>query len=300
MRGEEQGERAGFFSLQARGRRRVWRAPRRARANPALPTLSPSLSLSPPPRLTWYASSRVWQTMMAPTSPSTGSSCCSTDRTKTAVLPMPDLAWHRTSMPRIAWGMHSCGPVGREGERRGGGGGGREEGGVRGQGRGWRPAEGDGRPAAGMLAGGQGRSRARAWAHAPAAAPPRPALPHLLPPSGTACGADARTPSRPPRPHPHSPPSLSFFFTARRPPRTPAARLTPSLAPPPASPSEGCSKPQSTMARSSSGLRRKSLKPELKRKKKARRGGGGGKAVRRVRLEADASARPGRRPAASP
>ena len=29
-----------------------------------------------------------------------------------------------------------------------------------------------------------------------------------------------------------------------------------------ASPSEGCSKPQSWMARSSSGLRRKSLKPE--------------------------------------
>ena len=49
-----------------------------------------------------------WQMTTAPTSPSTGSSCCSTDSTNTAVLPMPDLAWHRTSMPRMACGMHSC------------------------------------------------------------------------------------------------------------------------------------------------------------------------------------------------
>mmetsp|Transcript_97664 Transcript_97664/g.237500 ORF Transcript_97664/g.237500 Transcript_97664/m.237500 type:complete len:227 (-) Transcript_97664:269-949(-) len=46
--------------------------------------------------------------MSAPISPGTGSSCCSTARTNTAVLPMPDLAWQMTSMPRIACGMHSC------------------------------------------------------------------------------------------------------------------------------------------------------------------------------------------------
>mmetsp|Transcript_8954 Transcript_8954/g.33413 ORF Transcript_8954/g.33413 Transcript_8954/m.33413 type:complete len:201 (+) Transcript_8954:669-1271(+) len=56
----------------------------------------------------WYASSRVWQRMSAPTSPGTGSSCCSTASTKTAVLPIPDLAWQITSMPKMAWGMHSC------------------------------------------------------------------------------------------------------------------------------------------------------------------------------------------------
>lgn len=42
------------------------------------------------------------------TCPSTGSICCNVARTNTAVLPMPDLAWHRMSMPRMAWGMHSC------------------------------------------------------------------------------------------------------------------------------------------------------------------------------------------------
>mmetsp|Transcript_12054 Transcript_12054/g.30713 ORF Transcript_12054/g.30713 Transcript_12054/m.30713 type:complete len:205 (-) Transcript_12054:208-822(-) len=56
----------------------------------------------------WNASSRVWHMTMAPTSPSLGSSCWSTARTKTAVLPIPDLAWQITSMPRMAWGMHSC------------------------------------------------------------------------------------------------------------------------------------------------------------------------------------------------
>mmetsp|Transcript_19152 Transcript_19152/g.53631 ORF Transcript_19152/g.53631 Transcript_19152/m.53631 type:complete len:205 (-) Transcript_19152:213-827(-) len=56
----------------------------------------------------WYASSRVWHSTMADTSPGLGSSCCSTDSTNTAVLPIPDLAWHSTSMPRMAWGMHSC------------------------------------------------------------------------------------------------------------------------------------------------------------------------------------------------
>lgn len=57
---------------------------------------------------TWNANSRVWQRTRAWHSPDLGSSCCSTASTNTAVLPMPDLAWQRTSSPRIAWGMHSC------------------------------------------------------------------------------------------------------------------------------------------------------------------------------------------------
>mmetsp|Transcript_13392 Transcript_13392/g.34358 ORF Transcript_13392/g.34358 Transcript_13392/m.34358 type:complete len:209 (-) Transcript_13392:230-856(-) len=56
----------------------------------------------------WNASSRVWHSTMADTLPSSGSSCCSTVSTKTAVLPIPDLAWQMTSMPRMACGMHSC------------------------------------------------------------------------------------------------------------------------------------------------------------------------------------------------
>jgi hypothetical protein len=71
---------------------------------------------------TWYASSRVWHSTIACTSPGLGSSCCRIDSTNTAVLPMPDLAWHSTSMPRIACGMHSCwtaraGTAGRTGGR---------------------------------------------------------------------------------------------------------------------------------------------------------------------------------------
>ena len=42
------------------------------------------------------------------TCPSTGSSCWSVARTKTAVLPIPDLAWHTISVPRIACGIDSC------------------------------------------------------------------------------------------------------------------------------------------------------------------------------------------------
>ncbi len=56
----------------------------------------------------WYASSRVWHMTSAPTSPVVTSSCCRTEMTNTAVLPMPDLAWQMTSMPRMACGMHSC------------------------------------------------------------------------------------------------------------------------------------------------------------------------------------------------
>lgn len=43
-----------------------------------------------------------------PTWPSTGSICCRVARTNTAVFPIPDLAWHRMSIPRMAWGIHSC------------------------------------------------------------------------------------------------------------------------------------------------------------------------------------------------
>ena len=57
-----------------------------------------------------------------PTWPSTGSSCCRVEMTNTAVLPMPDLAWQMTSMPRMACGMHSC-CTAQEGRRRGGAGG---------------------------------------------------------------------------------------------------------------------------------------------------------------------------------
>eukprot|EP01139_Manchomonas_bermudensis_P015271 Amastigsp_a509855_89.p3 type:complete len:250 gc:universal Amastigsp_a509855_89:766-17(-) len=56
----------------------------------------------------WNASSRVWPITSACTSPSTGSSCCSTAMTNTAVLPMPALAWQSTSVPRIACGIHCC------------------------------------------------------------------------------------------------------------------------------------------------------------------------------------------------
>ena len=54
------------------------------------------------------STSRVWQRTRAPTESSLASSWWSDERTKTAVLPMPLLAWQSTSMPRIACGMHSC------------------------------------------------------------------------------------------------------------------------------------------------------------------------------------------------
>ena len=58
--------------------------------------------------LIWKANSLVWHMTITDTCPSTGSSCWSVANTKTAVLPIPDLAWQRMSMPRTAWGMHSC------------------------------------------------------------------------------------------------------------------------------------------------------------------------------------------------
>ena len=60
--------------------------------------------------LIWKASSRVWQRITTAGSAAkfSDSICWSVARTKTAVLPIPDLAWQRTSIPRIAWGIHSC------------------------------------------------------------------------------------------------------------------------------------------------------------------------------------------------
>mmetsp|Transcript_54853 Transcript_54853/g.161285 ORF Transcript_54853/g.161285 Transcript_54853/m.161285 type:complete len:205 (+) Transcript_54853:870-1484(+) len=58
--------------------------------------------------LIWYASSRVWQMTRTFTAFSEASICCRQASTKTAVLPMPDFAWQRMSVPRMAWGMHSC------------------------------------------------------------------------------------------------------------------------------------------------------------------------------------------------
>lgn len=57
---------------------------------------------------TWYANSLVWHKTKAATCPATGSICCKVERTKTAVLPIPDFAWQMTSIPKIAWGIHSC------------------------------------------------------------------------------------------------------------------------------------------------------------------------------------------------
>ena len=54
----------------------------------------------------WYASSRVCARMRQLV-PSSAEICCRTERTNTAVLPMPELAWQMTSVPRIACGMTS-------------------------------------------------------------------------------------------------------------------------------------------------------------------------------------------------
>lgn len=50
----------------------------------------------------------MWHRTSAATWPAIGSICCNVERTNTAVFPIPDLAWQMTSIPRIAWGMHSC------------------------------------------------------------------------------------------------------------------------------------------------------------------------------------------------
>lgn len=57
----------------------------------------------------WNANSRVWHKINE-----TGlfaaetSICCNVERTKTAVFPIPDFAWHKISVPMIACGIHSC------------------------------------------------------------------------------------------------------------------------------------------------------------------------------------------------
>lgn len=56
----------------------------------------------------WKANSRVWHMTNTLTWPSICSSCWRVARTNTAVFPIPLLAWQMISMPRIAWGMHSC------------------------------------------------------------------------------------------------------------------------------------------------------------------------------------------------
>mmetsp|Transcript_60779 Transcript_60779/g.95817 ORF Transcript_60779/g.95817 Transcript_60779/m.95817 type:complete len:219 (+) Transcript_60779:754-1410(+) len=58
--------------------------------------------------LIWYASSRAWQITSTLTAFSEASTCCKHASTNTAVLPIPDFAWHKISVPRIAWGMHAC------------------------------------------------------------------------------------------------------------------------------------------------------------------------------------------------
>merc|ERR1719323_656550 len=52
--------------------------------------------------LIWNASSLVWHITNTETCPSTGSICWRVARTKTAVLPMPDFAWDKMSMPSTA------------------------------------------------------------------------------------------------------------------------------------------------------------------------------------------------------
>lgn len=103
------------------------------------PTLTPGMYLEKRSYslLIWKASSRVWHVTRtvtweqdsaaqgpaapgpnprdqrrrprpAPTCALTSSICCGVASMNTAILPMPDLAWHRTSTPGMAWGMHSC------------------------------------------------------------------------------------------------------------------------------------------------------------------------------------------------
>jgi len=58
--------------------------------------------------LTWKASSRVCDITRTLTWPSTGSNCWRVANTNTAVFPIPLFAWQTMSIPRIAWGIHSC------------------------------------------------------------------------------------------------------------------------------------------------------------------------------------------------
>lgn len=63
----------------------------------------PNLTIS---RLTWWASSLVWQSTRAERgSGLLLSKSCRSESTNTAVFPIPDLAWQRRSFPSIARGM---------------------------------------------------------------------------------------------------------------------------------------------------------------------------------------------------
>ena len=58
--------------------------------------------------LIWKASSLVWHITSTETGFGSSSSWWRVVSTKTAVFPMPDLAWQSTSTPMIDCGMHSC------------------------------------------------------------------------------------------------------------------------------------------------------------------------------------------------
>ena len=58
--------------------------------------------------LIWYASSRLWLRTSAWQGSGSSGRHWRTVKTKTAVFPIPDTAWQRTSTPRIDSGMHFC------------------------------------------------------------------------------------------------------------------------------------------------------------------------------------------------
>ena len=57
--------------------------------------------------LIWYASSLTLHRIRAVFGFGSSSICCRIEIIKTAVLPIPDTAWHKTSLPWTDWGMHS-------------------------------------------------------------------------------------------------------------------------------------------------------------------------------------------------
>ena len=57
--------------------------------------------------LIWYASSLTLHRIRAVFGFGSSSICCKMEMINTAVLPIPDTAWHKTSLPWTDWGMHS-------------------------------------------------------------------------------------------------------------------------------------------------------------------------------------------------
>jgi hypothetical protein len=55
----------------------------------------------------WKASSLVWHRIIRDIGLGSSSNYYRVVSVKTAVLPIPDFAWHIISVPSIAWGMHS-------------------------------------------------------------------------------------------------------------------------------------------------------------------------------------------------